>query len=316
MIISASRRTDIPAFFSEWFMNRIREGYCCTVNPYNKNQISNISLKPESVNVIVFWTKNPEPLIKHLSELNEKGYKYYFQYTLTPYSKHFEPFTPIIEKKVETFIKLSEKIGKDKVIWRYDPIIFTSVTDYEFHYTNFIKLIDRLGDNTGRAVISIVDDYRGARGRLKELEKIGIKLNENAMADKRFKEMIGSISSYAKGKGLEIFSCAEVVDLNDEGIKHGMCIDADYIKEVFNIDVNGNKDKGQRKECGCVESKDIGVYDTCPHRCKYCYANRSDALVLKNLKGHLVNSPSLLGWYEKTDKSIKNNKAEQISFLD
>lgn len=303
MIISASRRTDIPAFFSNWFMNRIREGYCYTVNPFNKNQITKVPLKPEQVDVIIFWTKNPNPLIKHLKELDEIGYRYYFQYTLTPYSKYFEPHTPALEKRVETFINLSERIGKDRVIWRYDPIIFTNVTDYEYHYTNFTELADILADYTKRTVISIVDDYRGARGRLNELQKIGIKMLDKPMEDSRFKELIKGISSYAKGRGLEVYSCAEAIDLGNEGVLPGKCIDAQYIKEIFNIDVKGVKDKGQRKECGCVESKDIGIYDTCLHFCKYCYANRSDSLVLKNLKDHKINSPSLLGWYEGSERN-------------
>lgn len=316
MIISASRRTDIPAFYSEWFINRIREGYCTTVNPFNRNQVTRVSLKPEDTDIIVFWTKNPAPLMKHLKELDERGYKYYFQYTLNAYSKHFEPFLPSLEKKIHTFTELSDEIGKDKVIWRYDPIIFTDVTNYNYHYENFTKLVDKLKSYANRVVISIVDDYRGARGRLNELNKVGINLKDNSLTSLEFKEFIKSISFYAADNGLEIFSCAEVIDLSNEGVQHGKCIDDKYIKDTFNINVGSAKDKGQRKECGCVESKDIGVYDTCLHRCKYCYANRSDNLAIKNHGEHNVNSPSLIGWYDCEKVEEKKSNIVQTSLFD
>lgn len=307
MIISASRRTDIPAFFSEWFINRIRERYCCTVNPFNKNQVSRVSLDPHDVDAIVFWTKDAEPITKYLDELDERGYKYYFQYTLTGYSKVWEPNIPNLGQSVETFINLSRKIGNQKVIWRYDPIIFSNVTDYDYHYKNFIKLVNLLKGSTARVVISILDDYRGSRGRINELQKIGIKLIDEPTYNDSFKNLMRDMHSYAGQNGIEMFSCAEPIDLREYGIMHGKCIDDNYIKKVFNIDVNHAKDRNQRKECGCVESKDIGAYDTCLHGCKYCYANRSQIIVEKNHKEHMVNSPSLLGWHECARQAWSSN---------
>lgn len=274
MIISVSRRTDIPAFYSEWFINRIRDGYCCTANPFNSNQVSYVSLKPCDIDVIVFWTKNPGPLMKYLKELDDMGYKYYFQYTLNGYSRVWEPCTPDVEKSIETFIELSGIIGKEKVIWRYDPIILSNITDYDYHYKNFTGILDSLKGSTERVVISILDDYSASGRRIKKLEKTGVKLMDNPAQNPEFAGLMSSISSYAKDKGIEIYSCAEPIDMSRQGINHGKCIDDAYIKRVFGLNVNSRKDKGQRPECGCVVSKDIGAYDTCLYRCIYCYANR------------------------------------------
>jgi hypothetical protein len=315
MIISASRRTDIPAFFSEWFINRIREQYCCTVNPFNRNQVSRISLSPKDVDLIVFWTKNANPMLKYIDELTERNYKYFFQYTINGYSKYLEPYTPDLNSNIETFINLSEKIGSNRMIWRYDPIVFSNLTDFDYHYKNFVTLVDKLKGKTERVVISIVDDYRGSRSRLSELQKLGFKLYDNYDENNEFKALIRAMSTYANNNQLDIFSCAELIDMTEQGIYPGKCIDNSYIKKVFNIDVAKAKDKGQRSKCGCVESKDIGIYDTCMHRCRYCYANRSDSIVKSNIKDHNINSPSLIGWYEKRESNNKDRNGEQLSIL-
>ncbi|CCJ33116.1 MULTISPECIES: DUF1848 domain-containing protein [Caloramator] len=309
MIISASRRTDIPAFYSEWFMERIRRGYATFVNPFNANQINKVSLKREDVDVIVFWTKNPKPLMKHLDEIDRLGYKYYFQYTLNNYSKVFEPNLPPFEERIKTFKELSDRIGKEKVILRYDPIILSDITPFEFHLNSFSRIVKDLSGYTNRVVISIFDDYRGASRRLK---KAGINVFENPFNHPEFREFIKSLASLAKAHDMEIYSCAEVVDLEEEGVLHGKCVDDEYIKKVFNIDVTKKKDTGQRKECGCVASKDIGVFDTCPHKCIYCYANMSEALVDKKRREHDPNSPSLVGWHDVKEKE----DYEQKSFFD
>lgn len=319
MIISVSRRTDIPAFYSEWFINRIREKYCCVVNPFNTKQVSYVSLDKRDVDVLVFWTKNPMPLMRYLDELDSLGYKYFFQYTLTGYSKLWELYIPDVEKSINTFKRLSERVGSDKIIWRYDPIILSNITDYKYHYANFVKLADRLKDSTHRVVISILDDYRGARGRINELKKIGVSLVENAVDNMEFVNLIKGISEYAKSKGLEIYSCAEPIKLEKYGVLPGKCIDDKYIKKVFNLDVSSLKDKNQRKECGCVQSKDIGVYDSCLHGCKYCYANRRDSLVRNNYETHNPKSPSLLGWHDcfkGEEKKTGEDDAVQIRFIE
>jgi len=309
MIISVSRRTDIPAFFSEWFMQRIKEGYVTYVNPYNQNKIHKISLKKEDVDVIVFWTKNPKPMIKYLKDLDSMGYKYYFQFTLNNYSKIIEPNLPSYLERIETFKNLSNMIGKERVILRYDPIILSDITDFNYHINNFSKLIRDLSNYTQRVVISFLDDYRGSISRFK---KTGINLVNYSFDDKNFRDFVKIIADIAKQNNLEIYSCAEVVDLEKEGILNGKCIDDKYIKKVFNIDVSNRKDAGQRKECGCVMSRDIGEFDTCLHKCVYCYANRADSIIDKKVKNHNKNSPSLIGWHDVKEKP----ELEQISFWD
>jgi hypothetical protein len=187
MIISASRRTDIPAFYSEWFMNRIRAGYCTTINPFNRHQVARVSLRPNDVDVIVFWTKNPEPLIQHLEELDNCGFRYYFQYTLTGYPKAIEPSVPEPKKGISTFKKLADLIGPEKVIWRYDPIIISNRTDSDYHKKQIDHIARELEGFTHRLVISVVDEYRKAKINFDRLEKQSVnierQISENQVRD-------------------------------------------------------------------------------------------------------------------------------------
>lgn len=302
MIISCSRRTDIPAFYGDWFMDKIEKGYCVSVNPYNINQRSYVSLKPENVDLFVFWTKDPGPFIKNIDKLKSLGYNFYFQYTLNDYPKHIEANVPPIEDRIKSLVDLSNVIGRDKVIWRYDPIIFTQKTDYRYHMEHFEFLLEKLYPHIERIVISIYDNYTGADRRL---EKYNLKVLKDYENGNEFKDLMCQLSKISYEKGLEIHSCAESIDLTPYGISPGKCIDDEYIERVFNIKKPYKKDKGQRKECGCIESKDIGFYNTCPHKCIYCYANRSNESIDKNISTHLYNSPSLIGWYDAGNKSQK-----------
>lgn len=292
MIISASRRTDIPAFYSSWFMQRIREGYCTVFNPFNRKQVTNVSLLPSDVEVIVFWTKNPKPLFPYLKELEERGFRSYFQYTLNAYPPEFEPKVPDLNDRIETFIQLSELIGPKKVIWRYDPIILSNITGYDYHKDMFVKIAQALKGNTQRVVISFVDSYRKAISQFKLLAKQGIFIDEELNLEV-LEDLVRTLVSISKENGLEVQSCAEKLDISPWGVLPGKCIDPQYIKRVFGIDVNQTKDKNQRPECGCVQSKDIGVYETCLHGCRYCYAGTIQA-GLRNHKSHHVDSPSLI----------------------
>lgn len=271
MIISASRRTDIPAFYTEWLMNRIRDGYCTTVNPFNRKQVAYVSLRPEDVDAIVFWTKNPESLLKNLKELDDRGYHYYFQYTLNGYPRTMEPNLPGLEKEIETFKRLADLIGPARVIWRYDPIIMSNATGIDYHKRRIDQIARELERRTDRLVISIVDEYRKARINFERLENQSIHVKRQTTGQD-VEELIDFIVALAGNRKMEVFSCAEVLDLTPFGLKPGKCIDGDYIQKVFGIKVKSEKDKSQRPECGCVKSKDIGAYDTCLHGCQYCYA--------------------------------------------
>ena len=296
IIISASRRTDIPAFYSQWFIRRIQEGYCTVFNPFNRNQITKISLRPNDVDIIIFWTKNPKPLVPFLHELDSSGFQYYFQYTLNGYPIDLEPHVPELRVRLQSFKELAKIIGADKVIWRYDPIIISNITGYDFHKKVFQEIAEALKGSTRRVVISLVDSYRKASFQFKQLAKQGIYISEEINLS-YLEDLIRTFVKISRQNGLEIFSCAETIDLIPWGVSPGKCIDDQYIEQVFGLKVTSIKDKNQRIECGCVQSKDIGIYDTCLHGCKYCYAGTHSA-GLKNYEEHQVDSPSLIGRYE------------------
>jgi DNA repair photolyase len=304
MIISASRRTDIPAFYSEWLMNRIQAGFCTTVNPYNRKQISYVSLKPEEVDIIVFWTKNPEPLMPFLKELDARGYKYYFQFTLNGYPRIIEPNVPSLAKSLNTFKKLAEQIGPNRVIWRYDPILVSNATGIDYHKKQIEAIARELAGYTHRLVISVVDEYRKATYNFARLSK-EVKIVREIPED-QVKELMNFIVSVSRQYKMEIFSCAELLNLADLGIKPGKCIDDEYIQKVFGFKVTPKKDKSQRKECGCVVSKDIGAYDTCFQGCLYCYAGTM-AAAQRNKSNHFPDSPSIIGRYEAPPPGNKND---------
>ncbi|MFA6079636.1 MAG: DUF1848 domain-containing protein [Candidatus Omnitrophota bacterium] len=272
-IISASRRTDIPAFYSEWFMNGIRQGYCTVPNPYNADQVSHVSLKPQDVQAIIFWTRNPKPLIRYLPELDRMGYKYYFNYTIIGYPRSIEPKSPPIGEAVKTFQELSSLVGKDRVIWRYDPILYSNQTPIEWHIRQLSSLIKKLSPYTKRLIISIIDPYRKTKIRMGKAASEDLYIAADAFEVSAYMPLLEWIGNAAIDSGLEALSCAEEVGLERFGIKHGKCIDDELIKKIWGIAVPKRKDPAQRRHCGCVVSKDIGVNSTCLFGCRYCYAN-------------------------------------------
>jgi DNA repair photolyase len=300
MIISASRRTDIPAFYCEWFMNRIREGYCTVPNPFNRNQVSEVDLDPQNVDVIVFWTRNPRPLFRHLEELDQRGYRYYFQYTVLNNPRALDPKSPSVDASIETFRELADRVGPQRVIWRYDPIVLSEATPPDFHVAVHARIAEALAGATRRNVISIVDIYKKAQKRLRELKHQGVMIDEipQHTMPQAVGAMLEQFAATAAGYGLEILSCAEDLDLRPYGIEPGKCIDDEYIARTFGLHLKLKKDAGQREECGCVASKDIGMYDTCLYGCQYCYATSSFEAARHNLKHECHDdSPSLIGNY-------------------
>ncbi len=298
-IISARRRTDIPAYYSTWFMNRIKAGYCTAINPFNATPYR-ISLRPDDVDVIVFWTRNPAPLFEHLPRLDELGYRYYFQYTVMANPRSIDPKSPSSRVAVETFRALAEIVGRQRVIWRYDPIVLSAETPPSFHVETHARLAEALHGATGRCVVSLVDVYRKANKRLKELARKGIAIEEtpqDALAGDTA-QMLHALAETAGRHGMEIVSCAEDLDLTPFGIAKGKCVDDGYIKSTFDLDVSHKKDPGQREACGCVVSRDIGMYDSCLYGCQYCYATRDFGTAKTNNAEHKEDSPSLLGWYD------------------
>ena len=306
MIISASRRTDIPALYPEWFMNRLREGKVMVPNPYNRKKVSRIRLSPDTVDCIVFWTKNPEPMIPYLREMEDMGYQYYFQMTITDYEEDLEPGVPCTEESMATFLLLSEMIGRERIDWRFDPVLLTDKYSIDYHAERFETMCQWLHKATERCIISFVDAYREARYpelEQEEIEKAAEKLSKTAA---RYR--------------LPLYTCAEKTDLLRFGILQGACIDKEKIKRVVGYKLDVKKDKGQRPQCGCVESIDIGMYDTCTHGCGYCYANGSKESVRRKAALHDPDSPLLIGYLrgdeEIIDKRMQLNTDYQISLFD
>ena len=328
VIISASRSTDIPAFYSKWFFNRLEKGYCTWYNPFNQKK-SYISFK--NCRVVVFWTKNPAPIIPYLHKLDERGIHYYFQVTLNDYEQEgYEPNVPSVDKRVETFKHLSEMIGKEKVIWRFDPLVITpSITPKEM-----IKRIWNVGNKlkgyTDKLVFSFIDvkAYRKVQNNLLKETETFTKENVDS-AEGSYEQRIDIVKGlqemrdtwHRQGWNIDMATCAEDIDLELYGIQHNRCIDGELMKRIFSDDEElvyylhtlkwpernlfgelppipekekNVKDVGQRKICGCMVSKDIGMYNTCRHFCIYCYANTSKELVLKNAQKHNNESESII----------------------
>ena len=294
MIISASRRTDIPAFYARWFINRIRAGFCTVPNPFDAGQITRVSLTPEDVDVIIFWTRNPRPLFPYLSELDQSGYRYYFQYTLMANPRLIDPGCPPADTSIKTFRDLAELIGPDRVIWRYDPIVFSEITPDSFHRETYARLARAFHGCTRRSVISILDMYPKIRPRLEQIKRQGAGLLPFDVNDAWFGELMRHIVAEANENGMGIVSCAEELDLAQFGIRPGKCVDDNYISQVFGLEVAHTKDPNQRKACGCVVSKDIGAYDSCLFGCTYCYATQNFERARRRHGRHNPDSTSLI----------------------
>ncbi len=300
-IISASQATDIPAFHGQWFMNRLHTGHVIWVNPFN-NQQSFISF--EKAGAFVFWTKNPRPFFRHLSKLDELGIDYYFHYTLNDYADAgLEPFVPPLESRITAFKELSKRIGKEKVIWRFDPIVLGAGVNANTILLKIKNIGDQLANHTEKMVFSFVDI-----ARYKKIQRNIIRTGKNITepSQQQMLELGQSIANLCRNWGISPATCAEAIDLSPLGISHNKCIDDKLLMRIcseknFRLKSFLNrfipqqhsllgeenctlpKDNGKQPGCGCAVSKDIGMYNTCPHMCVYCYANTSEKVVRKNL---------------------------------
>lgn len=311
MIISASRRTDIPAYYSEWFMSRMREGYVLVRNPMNAHQVSRVMLTSDVLDGIVFWTKNPAPMLKAIDGI--KDIEYYFQCTVTPFGQDMEPN---IQSKDEVIIpallQLSGKIGAERVIWRYDPIILNSRYTFDFHCQHFENMARRLKGRVRKCTFSFLDFYQNT---MRNGSAIGL----HALTQAEMIEMARLLSEIALAYEIQLDTCAEQIDLSVYGIGHAHCIDQAIFEELLGCTLTIGKDKNQRQECGCVASVDIGGYNTCPNGCLYCYANYNSGLVKTNFEKHDLNSPLLIGQLTEDDKvterKVESFKDKQMRFF-
>ena len=312
MIISASRRTDISTYYSEWFFNRLREGYVLVRNPMNARQISWISLSPEAVDGIVFWTKNPVPMLSRLGEL--EPYPYYFQFTLTAYGRDVEPNLPGKNGVlIPAFQELSRMAGRERVVWRYDPIFLSDRYTVEYHCRYFRVLAAKLGEYTEKCTVSFLDFYRSTARNMRSLH-----IREMTAAQQR--EMMERFSEIAGEYGLYIDTCSEAISLEDLGISHASCVDRERLERIGGYRLKAGRDRNQRKECGCAASVDIGAYDTCGNGCLYCYATDSPPRAAERVRAHRPDSPILFGTVGPEDvireREAVSLREQQLSLFD
>ena len=279
MIISASRRTDIPAFYYPWLLNRFKDGEVWSVNPFNPRQVTVVPLSPGSVDAIVFWSKNPAPIL----EYGLPPYPWYMQYTLNDYPQCFEASLPEVKTRIRTFRALAAIGGSNSMVWRYDPIIFTEGIDANDHLARFTALCRTLEGSTNQAIISFLDSY----------SKIGTWMRRVNIRWPEISEQIDlaqQMTEIGRQHGIRVTACCETA----LGLPVARCIDPDRLARLIGP-LTLPPDKGQREGCGCVDSVDIGRYDCCLHGCGYCYATASSAAALRNHARHDPVSPLLYG---------------------
>lgn len=308
VIISASRSTDIPTFYNDWFISRWEAGYIKWTNPFNGQPLY-VSFK--NTRLVIFWTKNPRPMFQYLDYMDKNIPNYYFQYSLNDYDKEgFEAKVASVESRIKTFKELSQRLGKKRVVWRFDPLILTDNITINELLKRVKNIGDQLKDYTEKLVFSFVDIsiYQKVENNLKKEN-----INYIEWTPQHMDKFAQGIYEINKSWGLELGTCSEKIDLEKYNIVHNKCIDDDLMIDVFSHDkalmdflgvkieqadlfsdgkiikTKKLKDKGQREDCGCIMAKDIGQYNTCPHECNYCYANTSKELAKKNYQLHLNN---------------------------
>ncbi|MBN1541227.1 DUF1848 domain-containing protein [candidate division KSB1 bacterium] len=286
MIISASRRTDIPAFYSEWVMNRLRAGTCYVVNPFRPSQLRRVALTAQEVDALVFWTRWSAPLHPFLGEMAALGHTSFFLYTVTAYGSMLEPHVPQVERQIEDLHRLAERVGADRIAWRYDPILLTERHPADDHLDRFARLAAELSPSCQRVIVSSFDPYRNALRRLLSIEKP----QPRPIEDDALFELLRGLKRIAEQNGLVLTSCAQGRAWEEAEIVAGKCIDDKWIEKITGRRISGTKDPGQRPQCRCVRSVDIGRYNTCAHGCVYCYATQRPEQALNYLQKH---DPSL-----------------------
>ena len=302
MIVSASRRTDIPCYYSAWLINRLKSGYVYMRNPMNHRQLYRVNLSADSVDCIVFWTKDSMNIMDKLDVLDKMGYKYYFQFTLNPYDRTTEKNLRNKNDIISSFIQLGEILGSQRVKWRYDPIIINNRYNVEYHISEFSSLCESLCRYTDSVTVSIIDMYKSIANKLEVDKDIDKYLRVCEFVGKKAQEC-----------GLKSYACCEKNDLSEFGITKSSCIDKQTIEQICGYVLKTDKDRNQRSGCGCYQSIDIGSYNTCNNSCVYCYANNSKSILEKNLKNYNPDNEILSGKIEKGEKVILKNMSSNMS---
>ena len=300
MILNTGNRTDIPAYYSKWFMNRIHEGFVMVRNPYVYNQITRYELDPENIEVIIFCSKNPEPLLRYIDEL--KQYRMFWFVTITPYDKDIEPNVPDKNRVIDSFRKLSEKVGHRCMSWRYDPVFISDKYSMEYHFKAFEKMAKELDGYTDQVVISYIDLYEKTKKNFPEAREVGA--IEQIKMTKHFVKVAGE-------HHMKVRLCHESEELSAYGADASGCLSKQVLEEALGEKLITRRRPEARQGCACLLNNDIGAYNSCGHLCRYCYANYDKKLVEQNMAKHDPESPLLIGNIEKDD-IIKDGRTEKV----
>lgn len=302
MIINTGGRTDTVQYYSTWLLKRFEEGFVLSRNPLFPNKVMRYSLNPDVVDCVVFCSKNYAPILPRLQEITDRFNTYFF-YTITAYGKDIEPGVPSIDESMETLMRLSELVGKNRVAWRYDPVLLTKDYTIGVHEKTFSSMAKILSPYIDRCIFSFVEMYKKLEVNMREL--IPLKTEDiNALA-----EILGY---YANENGIYLQTCGTNADYSSYGVHQSGCMTLEILGKANAIEFRHLKHKGMRTGCHCIESRDIGAYDSCPNGCKYCYANKSPQKAWNNYKSHDPSSPLLIGSLQDGDTIIEGN---QISYL-
>lgn len=309
MILNTGSRTDIPAFYSDWFYNRIREGYVLVRNPYHPTRITKYLLQPEVIDALVFCTKNPLPMLDRLSLLS--AFDMFWSVTITPYGREIEPLVPPKEQVISSFKRLSSLVGKGRMSWRYDPIFITEQYPVSYHIEQFHRMAEALSGYTEQCVVSFIDLYEKTKRNFRGIHSVTGYDQET---------LIAAFSEIAKRNRLQIHLCCENAELVRENVDADGCLTKAVLEKALGCRLDVPQKKMAREECSCLLGADIGAYNTCPHGCLYCYANYDSETVARNQKLHRASSPLLTGEVTADDvikqaeqKSWKNG---QITIFD
>lgn len=307
MILSVGMRTDIVGFYLDWFINRVNEGYVLVRNPYNPHHVSRYEINSEIVDLIMYCTKNPRPLVNHLkSDVNSKlwNFRSLIHVTITPYDTDIEPNVPKITQVIQSVRELSELLGKNKVVWRYDPICITEKYTIDYHLEQFERMAKMISGYIKVCIISFVDFYEKTQRNAPFLKVISKVQQE---------EIVARLNEIAKIYSIELRLCAENLDCDKLKISRLGCLEASDLEKIYGIYLKDIKESFPRSGCHCLPVRDIGAYNSCPHGCLYCYANDEKGIVIENHKLHNPKSPLLLGELNEEDVVYHSR---QISYLD
>lgn len=310
MILNTGSRTDIPAYYSDWFYNRIEAGYVLVRNPYYPTQITRYRLSPDVIDVMVFCTKNPQPMLDRLSLLS--AFDTFWFVTITPYGAEIEPLVPPKEQVIASFRQLSAAVGSNRISWRYDPVFITDTYSIACHIEQFHQMAEALSGYTTQCVVSFIDLYEKTKRNFRGIRSV---------TNREQEILIEAFSQIAKENGLQIHLCCENKSLVRENVDADGCMSKAVFEKALGCRLDVPKKKAARSECSCLLGADIGAYNTCGHGCLYCYANYDKETVAKNRKLHNALSPLLIGEVSGQDvikpaeqKSWKNGQLDMFDF--